>query len=61
MPVISQIHYKLPDKFKEPVKQELDELLQAGIIEVSDSHWASPLVPVPKPNDKASLLIVQML
>ena len=48
-PVISQMQYPLPDRLKEPVKQELDDLLQAGIIAFSGSHWASTLAPVPKP------------
>ena len=55
--VISQIPYRLPDRLKEAVKHELDDLREADIIEASDSHWASPLVPVAKPNGKVRLCV----
>ena len=55
--VISQMPYRLPDRLKEAVKHELDALREADIIEASDSHWASPLVPVAKPNGKVRLCV----
>ena len=48
--VISQMPYRLLDRLKEAVRRELDDLAKADIIEPSDSHWASPLVPVVKPD-----------
>ena len=55
--VISQMPYRLPDRLKEAVKHELDDLREADIIEASDCHWASPLVPVAKPNGKVRLCV----
>ena len=39
--VISQNPYRLPDRLKEAVQVELDDLMKANIIEPSDSHWTS--------------------
>ena len=47
-PPICQRPYNLPLKHTEWVKQELDILEQAGVIERSISPWASPIVIVPK-------------
>ena len=55
--VISQNPSRLPDRLKEAVLVELDNLIKANIIEPSDSHWASPLVPVAKPNGKKRLCV----
>ena len=55
--VISQMPYRLPDRLKEAVRSELDDLAKADIIEPSDSHWASPLVPVVKPDGKVRLCV----
>jgi len=51
--VISQMPYRLPDRLKQAVEEELDDLIQSEIIEPPDSRWASSLVPVAKP--KATL------
>ena len=40
--------YRLPRSRHEAVQDEIRDLLQAGIIEPSDSPWASPTVLVPK-------------
>ena len=55
--VISQMPYRLPDRLKEAVRSELDDLAKADNIEPSDSHWASPLVPVVKPDGKVRLCV----
>ncbi len=54
--VCQKVH-SIPVKLREGVKREIDSLLSQGIIEESDSHWSSPLVPVPKPDDKIRLCI----
>ena len=50
--VISQMPYRLLDRLNEAVRCEFDDLAKADIIELSDSHWASPLVPIVKPDGK---------
>ena len=52
--VISQMFYRLPDA---PARQELDDLVASGIIELSTSHWASPLVPVTKSDGRVQLCV----
>ena len=47
--VIFQMPYRLPDRSKEGVRRELDDLIKSDIVETSESTWASPLVPVAKP------------
>ena len=41
---------RLPIAYQEPVKQQLRQMLNNGIIEKSTSPWASPLVIVKKPS-----------
>ncbi len=55
--IISQRPYRVPDRLKDGVKQEVDLLLESGIIEPSVSAWASPLVPVVKPDGKVRLCV----
>ena len=45
---MSQRPYTLPLKPHEWVKKEIKQLECAGIIERSFSHWASPIIIVPK-------------
>ena len=45
---INQRPYRLPLSKKAIVDQELDKMLEEGIIEPSSSPWASPLTLVPK-------------
>ena len=52
---VAQRMYKLRYSWREPVKEELDSMLQKGIIRKSYSPWASPLLCVPKPNGKLRL------
>ena len=40
--------YRIPNRLKEGVKEELDKLVELGIVVPSTSPWASPVVPVPK-------------
>ena len=54
---IKQPPYRIPYAYREEVKQELKEMLNAGIIEESNSEWASPIVLVRK-KDKSLRLCV---
>ena len=54
---ISQQPYTLPYKPLEPVKKELQSLIDNGIIERSDSSWCSPMVPIRKTNGKIRICI----
>ena len=47
-PPVSSRPYTLPLKHYEWVQREIESLEQAGIITKSMSHWASPIVIVPK-------------
>ena len=40
--------YRIPNKLKEGVRREIENLVELGIVEPSTSPWASPVVPVPK-------------
>lgn len=39
------------------MKAEIDRLVVCGVIEESDSTWASPLVPITKPDGSISLCV----
>ena len=48
--------YKLAHKYKEIVKNEIDNMLEAWIIYLIDqSEWASPMVVQPKKHDPTRL------
>ena len=49
--------YRLCPAWKDQVREELEQLLQAGIIRESTSPWASPIVPVRKSDGKIRLCI----
>lgn len=49
-PPIKQRHYPLSPVLQKQVNQELDQMLKDGIIEPSNSPWASPIVLVKKPD-----------
>ncbi|KAJ1159544.1 hypothetical protein NDU88_000051 [Pleurodeles waltl] len=51
LPVKSKI-YRQPDHVRDCIKQEVQKMLELGVVEHSDSPWASPVVLVPKPNSK---------
>ena len=40
--------YRVPNKLKEGVREEIEKLVELGIVVASTSPWASPVVPVPK-------------
>ncbi len=56
-PPFRQAPYSVPIGIRDKVKKELDSLEDAGIIERSDSPWASPLVPVKKPDGSVRLCV----
>ena len=47
-PPIAQKPYTLAIKHHEWVKEEIDKLLEAGVIRESHSSWSAPIVVVPK-------------
>ena len=49
--------YRVPDKLKEGVKQEVEKLVELGVVVASTSPWASPIVPVPKQDGALRLCI----
>lgn len=54
---LRQPPYSVPIGITDKVKSELDALEEAGVIEWSDSPWASPLVPVRKPDGAVRLCV----
>ena len=41
---------RIPDRLKDGVREEVLKLVDLGIVVPSQSPWASPVVPVPKPD-----------
>ncbi len=54
---IRQTPYSVPLGIREKVKKELESLEEQGVIERCRSNWASPLVPVRKPDGNIRLCI----
>ena len=54
---IRQKPYGIPQAYKEKVMEELEEMEKNGIIEQSDSEWASPMVIVTKKDGEVQLCI----
>ena len=54
---IRQKAYRIPISKREAVKQQLDEMLQQGIIKPSKSAWSSPIVLVTKPDNSIRICI----
>ncbi|KAJ1217954.1 hypothetical protein NDU88_005541 [Pleurodeles waltl] len=51
LPVKSKM-YTQPEYVRDCIKQEVQKMLDLGVIEPSESPWASPVVLVPKPHSK---------
>lgn len=49
---IKQTYYKAAYVENKFIKEEIDRLLEQGLIEEISSPWASPVVVVPKKNGK---------
>ena len=49
--------HRVPDRLKKEVKEEVEKLLDLGVVVVSTSPWASPIVPVPKKDGGLRLCI----
>ncbi len=56
-PPIRQSPYSVPMGIRDAVREEIDNLLECGVIERSKSCWASPLVPVKKPGGGIRLCV----
>ena len=49
--------YRIPDRLKEGVREEVQKLVALGIAVPSQSPWASPVVPVPKADGSVRVCI----
>ncbi|KAL5510007.1 hypothetical protein EMCRGX_G005471 [Ephydatia muelleri] len=49
--------YRIPQAYRETVKQEIRDMLQAGIIEPSNSEWGAPLVLAKKKDGSLRLCV----
>ena len=47
----------LPQEYREAVQNEIQEMLEEGIIESSNSEWSSPIIPVKKKDGSLCLCI----
>lgn len=56
-PIISQAPYAIPKKLLTKVKEELDKLVEQGILEESRSLWCSPLVIARKSDGRIRLCV----
>ena len=54
---VSQYPRRLPEKWKQKIQKEIKTLEATGIITPSTSPWASPIVPVPKPNGDVRMCV----
>lgn len=54
---ISSPPYRIPDQLKDGVRKEVLKLVELGIVVESHSPWASPVVPVPKPDESVRVCI----
>ncbi len=55
--IVKILPRSIPVHIRDLVKKELDKMLAAGIIELSDSVWSSPVVPVRKKNGSIRVCI----
>ena len=56
-PPIASAPYRVPDKLKDSVKEEIENLVEMGVASPSHSPWASPIVPVVKKDGKIRLCV----
>lgn len=49
--------YRIPQKLEEEVNNEIDKMLEMGIIRPSTSPWEAPVVIVPKPDGTIRLCV----
>ncbi|KAL5497626.1 hypothetical protein EMCRGX_G014134 [Ephydatia muelleri] len=49
--------YRIPHAYRETVRQEIEEMLEEGIIEHSNSEWSSPIVLVGKKDGSLRLCV----
>ena len=49
--------YRIPHAYREIVQQEIEEMLEEGIIEHSNSEWSSPIVLVGKKDGSLRLCV----
>lgn len=49
--------YRIPPAWQKQIREEVQNMLQAGIIEPSESAWTSPLVPVKKKDGSLRLCV----
>ena len=54
---VRQRPYRIPHAYRAEVMQELKRMEEAGIIEESDSAWASPIVVVKKKDKKLRICV----
>ena len=53
-----QARYRMNPNYAKAVKEDLEKLLKAGFIEpVDQATWLSPIVVVPKKNDKLRICV----
>ena len=56
-PPVRSMAYQIPSKWKEKVREEIEELKQMGILVPSYSTWSSPIVPVAKPDGSVRVCV----
>ena len=56
-PPVRSMAYQIPGKWKEKVREEIEELKQMGILVPSYSTWSSPIVPVAKPDGSVRVCV----
>eukprot|EP00731_Ephydatia_muelleri_P003022 Em0001g3022a len=49
--------YRIPHAYREAVRQEIEEMLEEGIVEHSNSEWSSPIVLVGKKDGSLRLCV----
>ena len=56
-PPVKSVPYQIPDRWKEPVRQELMTLKELGILLPTTSPWSSPIVPVSKKDETVRVCV----